>query len=240
MTRYDEGRLAAAALVAIALALPVLPAAASGTARLYGEGGGAIAIPLTTVKELRQQRLFRTTIRQQYDFSCGSAALATLLTHHYGRPVTEEQVFQAMWEQGDQEKIKRAGFSLLDMKRYLERLGYLADGFEVTLARLGEARVPAIALIRESGYNHFVVVKGLRERDVLLGDPSAGTRIMPRDEFQRVWHGGVLFVIRSHADIARFDVPDHWRFRLAAPLGAEHLHSNIASPTLMMRTPNDF
>lgn len=233
--------IAVLALAAVALLVPATPAAAGGRAQLFGEGGGALSVPLTTVKELREQRLFRTTLRQQYDFSCGSAALATLLTHHYGRPVTEEQVFQAMWEQGDQAKIKLAGFSLLDMKRYLELRGYQADGFEVTLDRLAEARVPAIALIRENGYNHFVVIKGLREDRVLLGDPSAGSRVMTRAEFARVWHGGILFVIRSHTNVARFDVPDHWRFRLPAPLGAQQLHAGgVANPTLMMRSPNDF
>jgi predicted double-glycine peptidase len=231
----------AAALLAGALTVPFAPVGATGTARFFGEGGGAVSVSVKTVKELRQQRAFSSTIHQQYDFSCGSAALATLLTHHYNRPVTEAQVFEAMFQQGDQQKIKRAGFSLLDMKRYLEARGYQADGFEVSLDRLGEARVPAIALIRENGYNHFVVIKGLREDRVLVGDPSVGARVMTRDEFERVWHGGLLFVIRSHTDIARFDVPNHWRFRLPAPLGAEHLHTGgIASPTLMMRGPNDF
>jgi hypothetical protein len=234
-------RFAAALALAGALLVPFAPAGATGTARLFGEGGGALSVNVKTVKELRQQRAFSSTIHQQYDFSCGSAALATLLTHHYNKPVTEAQVFEAMFQQGDQQKIKRAGFSLLDMKRYLESRGYQADGFEVTLDRLGEARVPAIALIRENGYNHFVVIKGLREDRVLVGDPSIGARVMTRKEFERVWHGGILFVIRSHTEMARFDVPNHWRFRLPAPLGAEHLHSaGMAGSTLMMRGSNDF
>src|SRR5437899_5579433 len=33
---------------------------------------------------------FRTVVRQQFDFSCGSAALATLLTYHFERPITEQ------------------------------------------------------------------------------------------------------------------------------------------------------
>jgi predicted double-glycine peptidase len=236
MTRFA----AALALAGVTL-IPFAPAGATGTARLFGEGGGALSVSVKTVKELRQQRAFSSTVHQQYDFSCGSAAVATLLTHHYNQPVTEAQVFEAMFQRGDQQKIKRAGFSLLDMKRYLESRGYQADGFEVTLDRLGEARVPAIALIRENGYNHFVVIKGLREDRVLVGDPSIGGRVMSRDEFQRVWHGGILFVIRSHTEIARFDVPNHWRFRLPSPLGAELLHSaGMASPTLMMRGPNEF
>ncbi|WP_204283799.1 C39 family peptidase, partial [Klebsiella pneumoniae] len=69
---------------------------------------------------------FRTVVRQQYDYSCGSAAVATLLRYHYGRPTVESDVFSAMWRSGDQAQIKRAGFSMLDMKRYLDSQGYMA------------------------------------------------------------------------------------------------------------------
>jgi predicted double-glycine peptidase len=127
------------------------------------------------------------------------------------------------------------------MKRYLTAAGYNADGFEVPLDKLREARVPAIALIRENGYNHFVVIKGLRDDKVLVGDPSSGGRVFTRADFESVWHGRILFVIRSHTDIARFDIPDQWRVRLPAPLDTEGMHrSGLADPTLMMRGPNDF
>ena len=47
-----------------------------------------------------------------------------------------------MFVRGDQAKIKREGFSLLDMKRYLEAHGFEADGFEEPLDKLAEARHP--------------------------------------------------------------------------------------------------
>src|SRR5262249_44628694 len=72
---------------------------------------------------------FRTVVRQQYDYSCGSAALATLLRYHYGRAASESQVFKAMYAVGDQPRIQKLGFSLLDMKTYLATLGYQADGY---------------------------------------------------------------------------------------------------------------
>jgi predicted double-glycine peptidase len=96
-----------------------------------------------SMKELR----FRSTTHQQYDFSCGSAALATLLTYHYGYPVSETTAFQAMWEHGDQAKIRREGFSLLDMQRYLAEIGFKADGFTVPLQKLVDSKLPAIVLI---------------------------------------------------------------------------------------------
>ncbi len=41
-----------------------------------------------------------------------------------------------MFERGDQAKIRKEGFSMLDMKRYLESLGLRADGFELPVDRL--------------------------------------------------------------------------------------------------------
>ena len=87
------------------------------TVNLPYELGGAYSLPITSMKAAR----FRAMVHQQYDFSCGSAALSTLLTYHYGFKVTEETVFVAMYEKGDQPKIRREGFSLFDMKRYLEK-----------------------------------------------------------------------------------------------------------------------
>src|SRR4051794_6409634 len=87
---------------------------------LPGLGGVDVRMP---VNSLKQARTARTQI-QKYDFSCGSAALATLLTHHYDYPVTEEVVFKSMYENGDQAKIHKEGFSLLDMKRFLESQGF--------------------------------------------------------------------------------------------------------------------
>ena len=86
---------------------------------------GSYSLHLTSLKDAR----FRHTIRQKYDFSCGSAALATLLTHHYNFPVSEQDVFSEMFVRGDQAKIKKEGFSLLDIKNYLANHGFDADGY---------------------------------------------------------------------------------------------------------------
>jgi predicted double-glycine peptidase len=176
--------------------------------------GGAYAVPVRSMQALR----FASTLRQQYDFSCGSAALATLLTHHYGYPVSESTVFAAMWAQGDQDKIRREGFSLLDMQRYLAAHGFGADGFRLPLDRLAEAGLPAIVLITEHGYNHFVVIKGIDAGRVLLGDPSSGTRSMPRSRFDAMWPTRLLFVIHTAPAEPRFNLGDDWRAAPHAPL----------------------
>lgn len=206
----------------------------SDNLRMVAPLGGSLNIPTVSLREAR----FLTTLRQQYDFSCGSAAVATLLTHHYGHSVSEAQVFQTMYEHGDKEKIKREGFSMLDMKRYLDHLGFATDGVEAGLDQLNAAGIPAIALIQEHGYAHFVVIKGLRNRDVLLGDPALGTRVVARADFERNWTNGILLVVNNRVELARFNQEADWRVRPRAPL-ARGLDRNVADVQLLQRGPWD-
>lgn len=189
--------------------------------------GGNVAMPVVSMKDAR----FLATLRQQYDFSCGSAALATLLTHHYGLVVDEASVFQAMFERGNQDKIRAEGFSMLDMKYYLDSHGFDARGIEGTLDQLAQAAVPAIVLIQENGYAHFVVIKGVRDRDVLLGDPAMGTRVMPRADFERYWINNILLLVANRVELARFNRVEDWRIRPQAPLHAERGSSAIHALT---------
>lgn len=196
---------------------------------------GAYSLHVTSLKEAR----FKTTVRQQFDFSCGSAATATLLTYQYGMPVTEAEVFQRMYEMGDQAKIRQRGFSMLDMRRYLNSLGLQADGFEQPLDRLAEEGLPAIVLLNDRGYRHFVVVKGLKNGRVLLGDPARGTRAMPRSRFEKLWDNRILFVVHNRRDLAQFNAPNDWRTAPPAPLDAGIARDSLYNIVTPRRGPGD-
>ena len=198
--------LLAAWLLALA---PVL--AWAGSAQLTGIAGGDYRLRITTLKEER----FRNTIHQQYDFSCGSAAVATLLTYQYGYPMSEQTAFAAMFAHGNRARISKEGFSLLDIKRFLAALGFQADGFIVPLQKLQQAHLPAIVLIDEHGYHHFVVIKGMLAGRVLVGDPAKGTRSMPETEFEKAWTNHLVFVIHNDRNRAVFNSRDDWH---AAPM----------------------
>jgi predicted double-glycine peptidase len=221
------------------ICLTLLAAATSVAAQqayMPSMGGGDYVLPITSLKQTRT----RTTLIQKYDFSCGSAALATLLTHHYDYPVTEETVFQEMYTTGDQAKIHSEGFSLLDMKRFLAAHGFEADGFQQPLDKLREARVPAVVLINENGYHHFVVVKGLEGDRVLLGDPARGTRTLSRRDFEARWQDSLLFVIHNRMDQARFNVAAEWRVVPRPPLGDGINRGSMSDYTLPKMGPGDF
>lgn len=190
--------------------------------------GGITVRPIESVRE----RAFSRTVHQQFDFSCGSAAVATLLTYQYDDPVSEQEVFQGMWAHGDQAKIREEGFSLLDMKRYLDAQGYDANGYEAPLEKLVENSVPAIMLISDRGYNHFVVVKGVSKDRVLLGDPSRGARVMPRERFERLLVTPIIFVVTNHRRQAMFNGRNDWNTQPLAPLGEAMTMARLAQETV--------
>jgi len=201
--------------------------------------GGALSVPLQSITESK----FDGVVKQFYDFSCGSAAIATLLTYHYEHSVDEQDVFTYMWERGDKKKIESLGFSMLDMKKYLEAKGYKADGFKISMERFRKFNVPGVALINSNGYQHFVVVKGMSNEYVLLGDPAFGRRIVTRDQFKKEW-GGIIFLIRNHANVGRyyFNQRDDWGNLASAPLeaGVARNTSDLSEFSLSLPQPGDF
>lgn len=225
--------LSAYALLLAAVLAP--PGAHAGTIDVPG-AAGSFNVRTMSMKERR----FRYTERQQYDFSCGSAALSTLLTHHYGDPVKEKAVYTTMWEKGDHAKIRREGFSMLDMKRFLEARGYSADGYDADLGKLANAGLPAIVLIRDGRYNHFVVVKGIRDGKVAFGDPAQGARVMDRARFEAMMINRIVFVINGRKGDVVFNHPSDWRVREKAPVGLASGPNDLANATLLRRQAGDF
>lgn len=191
-------------------------------------GGTSFHIPVKSVKESR----FQDVIRQRYDFSCGSAALATLLKYHYNRSLREDEVLQAMYKVGNQEKIRKQGFSLLDMKKYLTSIGLRSDGFRISLDKLAEVGIPAVVLINNLGYMHFVVIKGVTPTYVLVGDPALGKRIIDRKDFEPMWNG-IIFAIRDQQDVARvtFNQDADWKIHEKAALSVALSSQSLASFT---------
>ena len=98
----------------VILALCLLPAARMAVAAgglPVVDAGGFYNVNLPSFQDSK----FHRVIRQAHDFSCGSAAIATLLTYHYGRTTTEREVLDEMMLFGDTEQIIAQGFSMGDM-----------------------------------------------------------------------------------------------------------------------------
>jgi uncharacterized protein len=153
--------------------------------------GAQYVAPVTSMQELR----FANIVRQHTDYSCGAAALATILRYGYHLDVDENTVIDGMLGQADPTLVKERGFSMLDIKHYVESLGMRGRGYRVDTARLRTLRVPVIVLMDVRGYRHFVVLKQVHDDHVELADPILGNRTLMLDDFMKAWPSHVLFVV---------------------------------------------
>ena len=164
----------------------------------------ASAAEWRAVKSLLEMRR-ENVIVQNFDLSCGAAALATLLTYQHGDPVSEREVAEGLIRReeylaGPEVVRRRQGFSLLDLKRYVGQRGYKGVGYGglgfEDLVELAPILVP----VNFNGYNHFVIFRGLAGDVAVLADPAWGNRTMPVAAFEDAWleypeFGKVGFVV---------------------------------------------
>ncbi len=145
--------------------------------------------------ESMQERKFRNLVRQHTDYSCGAAALATILRYAYNLEADEATVIEGMMGVSDPELVHQRGFSLLDIKRYVESLGMRGRGYRVNEERLRSLRVPGLVLMDVRGFRHFVVLKQVRGDVVDLADPILGNRSIPVEEFLQSWPSRAVFIV---------------------------------------------
>lgn len=141
---------------------------------------------------------FRGIVRQAYDYSCGSAALTTLLNGYVGTALNEEQTMNGLMKFGETDKIiERRSFSLLDMKRFVAAIGLESGGYRGEFEDLVKQGQPAIVPISYAGFKHFVVYKAYKDGRVYVADPALGNISFDEARFKEVWENNTLFLINA-------------------------------------------
>jgi uncharacterized protein len=146
-----------------------------------------------SLKDIRD----RYVVKQQLDYSCGAAALATLLTYYFGDATSEQDVLKILMDEltKDERRLKAwRGFSLLDLKHTAEAKGYRAAGFKLSIEQLMQLAAPVILFVQPLGYPHFAVLRGIDRGRVFLADPARGNLRMSIARFLDEWDG-IVFVL---------------------------------------------
>jgi uncharacterized protein len=140
----------------------------------------------------------------QFDWSCTSSSISTVLNRKFGDIKLEIDVMSGLFNHGSKALIdEREGFSLLDMKQYVESLGYQGNG--VMLDRAGfielftapEHRnaLPAIILVNYANKKRVVVLSGGNTHYVFIDDPAFGRYKIDFFEFLSILDEEVVFII---------------------------------------------
>lgn len=162
---------------------PALAPITSGTAHLTKSP--------KTWKAVREQHV----VMQQFDYSCGAAAMATLMQYYFGDKVTEREILLDIVDhlnKTDFASRKAEGLSLLDLKAFAERRGYQAAGVKLNLTALPQLRGPVLVYLEPPDNRHFAIFRGVREDRVFLADPSRGNLRMRVADFANEWPGIAL------------------------------------------------
>jgi predicted double-glycine peptidase len=140
-------------------------------------------------------------VRQGWDYSCGSAALATLLSTAE-EPVGEKEILlealSGLTEE-EQHQTMEAGLTLLDLHKVAEGRGLRAAGYRVGPEFLPTITRPVLVFVQPQGYRHFAVMRGVRGDRVFLADPARGNVRLPIWRFLKMWQDeegkGVIFLV---------------------------------------------
>jgi len=146
-------------------------------------------------------------VMQRAGYSCGAAALATLLTFEFGDNVSEREVAASMLRRPDligaQYRLGKledlGGFSLLDLENYAKRRqGYAGEPSVADSIDDIKANTPLIAAIETRGLKHFVVVRGFIGDRIALADSAWGNRTMWVKDFKEAWKGHLVFILKRN------------------------------------------
>lgn len=135
---------------------------------------------------------------QQRDYSCGAAALATVVRYYWGDYVTENQLIADLERMLSRDEIRdriQNGLAMTDLRRLAVRQGYLSTTGRVSFKELTKSKVPLIIGVVVNGYDHFVVYRGFDGEWVYLADPTRGNTRVPANEFVRQWQKNLVLVV---------------------------------------------
>ncbi len=153
-------------------------------------------------KELKQ----RNVVMQRRDFSCGAAALATVVKYYWDDDVTEENFLKALDGLLTLEEVRdrvENGLALTDLKKAADKAGYDASIGRLSFTELAEAKVPLVVGITVKGYDHFVVFRGTDGCYAYLADPIRGNIREPVGIFQCQWQENAVLVVAKRGGKVR-------------------------------------
>ena len=138
---------------------------------------------------------FDKIVKQKYDVSCGSAALATIFNYYYDHKITEQEIINKIKNFKNMTTLENSsGFTLLDLKNVAELYNYNAYGLKGSLDQIKNIDLPMIVLINSPQGPHFVVIKNITNNKVNLADPALGNISLEINEFKKQWNNIVLAI----------------------------------------------
>lgn len=142
-------------------------------------------------------------VMQKRDYSCGAAALATVLVYFWGEDVTEEQILKELLGVLTINELRdrvQNGMTMTDLRRVAVRMGYEAAIGSMQFEKLPESKIPLIVGISVNEFDHFVVYRGFDGYYVYLADPIRGNIRIKANDFLQQWQRNLVLAVAKPGD----------------------------------------
>ena len=150
-----------------------------------------------------QQLKRQNVVMQRRDYSCGAAAMATLVRYYWGDQVNEETFLKALDKLLTPEEVAdriKNGLSITDLKRAAVAKGYSATLGKLPFGKLVESKVPVILGVTIEGFDHFVVYRGWDGQYVYLADPIQGNVRLHTCDFVKQWQKNAILAVAKKGE----------------------------------------
>lgn len=172
----------------------------------------SVSKPVKSWLELKNQNM----VKQEYDYSCGSATLATILKYYYNLEIDEKTILDGVLESKGLSKEDKNEFensemnlSFYDLGAYANSLNFKAIGLSLDLDSLKKLQVPVILFVKVRKDEHFTVYKSMDKNFVYLADPTFGNIKISIAKFEEMFYqredlthpGKILAIIPKSDDV---------------------------------------
>lgn len=168
------------------------------------------------VKSLQEVRNGHA-IRQNYEQSCGAAALATLINLLDSKSLNELDILKLLYD--NPKTLNTDMLSFFELEQALKKMGYESKAFRINKPHLENFNFPILAKIEDDPrFPHFVVIINHTGDFITIMDPSYGTYISSKREFYRLWDmhdsGGYVLVVMptDHSTQYNITMPNNIAF----------------------------
>ncbi len=151
----------------------------------------SVTKPIKSWIEFKNENL----TRQNYDYSCGSASLSTILKYYYDLNVSEKDILDDVLKQKGfditkKEKLEDGDTSLsfFDLAKFAQKKGFKALGLALDLKSLKKLKAPVILFVKIRKNEHFTIYKNMDDRYAYLADPSFGNMKIRLSKFKEMFY----------------------------------------------------
>ncbi|MDQ2805226.1 MAG: cysteine peptidase family C39 domain-containing protein [Pseudomonadota bacterium] len=143
---------------------------------------------------------YEATVPQRFDYTCGAASVATVLTYYWDRPTTEADVIRVLRQRYSLDEIARrreTGLSFDDLIFVAGGLGFQAQGAKISPDQLPDLQGPVIVQLTSPKFQHFAVLRQVGQQVYYVSDPIVGQLSMGAAEFRAEFTGYALAIWRT-------------------------------------------